>query len=199
MIEPVLIGIEDPLTPGETIQITRKPPLKPRGIERAPQHFGLGGKAPCLPFDPADDFEKLLLIEALEVDILLITEFPPTAQVQPLKMGDGDRAALLRNLLDQNRIDLAEMLERHGHLVTANARVAGGMDGKKRNRQLRIVNATGDGPFPIVPRADLLVIDPDLVPPVFQVRLEPIHQFTVRIVTIGEENALRSVRLGGGV
>ena len=89
------------------------------------------------------------------------------------------------------------MLERHRHLIATNTRVAGGMDGKKRNRQLRIVNATGDRPFPIVPGADLLVIDPDLVPPVFQVRLETIHQFAVRIVAIGEENALRFVRLGG--
>ena len=90
MVQPVLIGVEDPLAPGEPFQIARKSPLETRGIQCPPQHLSFRGKAPCLPFDPADDFEELLLIEALEVEILLVAELTPTAQIRPLEMGDGN-------------------------------------------------------------------------------------------------------------
>ena len=161
----MLISIENPFASREACQVPRKAPLESRGIQCPPQNLCLGGESPRLTFDAADNFQKLLLIEALKIEVLLITKFSPTTQIWPLQVRNRHRNTLQRHRLDQHRIDLAKMLERHRHLVATHPGIPRRVDGKKRYGHLRIVNPTGDRSLPVIPRPDLLVINPHLVPP----------------------------------
>jgi hypothetical protein len=109
-------------------------------------------------------------------------------------LGDLHRNAFRRHLLDEDGEDLAEMLEGHRDLVAADAGITGGVDGEKGHRHLRLMDAFRDFSTPILPSADPVVVDPDLMAARFKIGLEAVDQLAVVVVTVAEKDPERPRR-----
>jgi len=89
-------------------------------------------------------------------------------------------------------------MKRHSDFVSTNARVTSRVYREKRHGELRIVNPPSDAALPIVPCAELFVVDPYGVPTFFKVGLEPVDERFVEVVPVAEKNALRIGGKRGG-
>lgn len=65
------------------------------------------------------------------------------------------------------------------------------MLGKKRKETVAMENAVSNGPSPVVTRTDVILVEPDVVPALFEVGLDAPDQFLIGVMPVAEENAHR--------
>ena len=91
-------------------------------------------------------------------------------------------------------MDYAEAVHGDRDLGPADAGIPHCVMCNEGDGQLAGIDATCDAAFPIVPVADFLPVDPDLVPALLKVRLKRSTSSLVDVMAVAEEDGLRACR-----
>ena len=196
IVEPLPVGVKDPVAADEVGHMLGDLRLEAGGSQSVAQRTGLVGERGGFALEALDQVDQLLLVPALPFDAghLAVADGAPLAEVGPLQVADGTGMSGFDAGLEEHRIDGAEAVHGDRDLVAADAGVAHGVPGEEGDGQFAVVDAAGDAAFPIVPVANFLPVDPDLVPALLEVRLETLDQLAVDVMAVAEEDGLRACR-----
>ena len=141
------------------------------GLEMAVERFDLAGKAPAfVALHHPDDLGEFGLIPLLPRRLARRAPLLPVVHVEPLDVADAGRRLHLRLALDEDGLNVAALhADGDGDFVEADAGVAGGMFREEGENAVAAGDAVGDGAPPVVAGFDLALVEPDIVPALFQI------------------------------
>lgn len=76
-----------------------------------------------------------------------------------------------------------------GDFITAHAEIAGGMLREEGDNPLTVQDLIGDRAPPVVAGLDFGLVEPDIVPALFQVSLDASDEFLIGGAAVAQENA----------
>lgn len=176
------------------------------GVEVLGERFDPTGEAAAfVALHNANDLDELCLITSFPWFISAgesvfacrhrAVRGPPVVHIEPLDMADVHRRLHLRLALDEDGLDVAALhAQRDGDLFTAHAGVTGGMFGKEGKNTQAFQSSVGDLASPVVAEFDLVLVEPDVVPALFQIGLDAADEFLIGVVAVAEEDAERGER-----
>ncbi len=110
--------------------------------------------------------------------------------VEPLDVADAGGRLHLGLALDKDGLDVATLhANGDGDFIKADAGIAGGMLREEGQDAVAAGDAIGDGAPPFVAELDLGLVEPDIVPALFQIGLDAADEFLVGVVAVAEEDS----------
>ena len=188
----MLDGVEDPLPSGESfLEQFVDAGVGFNRFEVALELFNLTGKASAfVALHDAYDLGEALLIPRAPILLCDVAFHPPVVHIEPLGVANAGRRLHVLFAFDEDGLDVALFdTNRDADLVEANAGVAGGMFREEGDEFVAAGDALGNGAPPVVAKLDLALVEPDIVPALFQVGLDAADEFLARVVAVAEEDS----------
>lgn len=154
------------------------------------ERFDLTGKAAAfVALNHPDDLGELGLIPLLPRRVAGCAALLPFVHVEPLDVTDVHGHMHLLLALDEDGLDVAAFhTDGDGDLIAADTWVAGGMFGEEGDELVAPRDSFRDRASPVVARLDLALVEPDVVPALFEVGFDTEDQLLVGVVAVAEED-----------
>jgi hypothetical protein len=155
------------------------------------ERVDLTGKAPgFVALDDFDDLREFVLVPDLPCGLPGRAALFPVVHIEPLSDGDAGRRLHLLLALDENGLDIPPFdANRDPDLVNADSGVSSGMFREEGEELLAARDAFGDGASPVVAEFDFALVEPDIVPALFEVELDAGRQLFFGVMPVTKEEA----------